>query len=311
MQSVVDGLSAIPGRGACTDAERRAALWLHDELRWRGHETWVETRWVRPQRHATLALGCALAVAGGLLSTATAAAGLAVAVAGVLVLALEAAGFALFSRRATQDVMTDAHEHGTSLVIAAAYDAPKARWQRLLRPRWALVACGVAVAGAAGARLGGVDATWLGALQLVPTVVLLLAFAAALDAALAGFAPDDGAGAAVAVALFDELRRDPPRELAPSLLLYGAGHAARRPRIAGVALELAGGDGPPTWSAGHPQLRDAAERAAGALGHEGGGRAAGVRITGSMEAALDLALGIVDAVDAELSAGAPAASRPA
>lgn len=308
---MLEGLCAISGRGACTDAERRAALWLHDELRSRGHEPWVRTRWVRPQRHATLALGCALAVAGSLLSTVTAAAGLGVAVTGALVLALEAAGFALFQRRATQDVMTDAHEHGTALVIAAAYDAPKDRWRRLLRPRWAFAACSVAVAGAAGARLGGVDATWLGAVQLVPTVVLLVAFAAAVDAALAGFSPDGGAGAEVALALFDELSREPPRSLTPSLLLYGAGHAVRRPRIEGVALELAGGDGPPTWSAGHPQLRAAAERAAAALGHEGGGRAAGVRVTGSMEGALDLALGIVDALDADLSAAAPAASRPA
>ena len=313
MQSVVEGLSAISGRGACSDAERRAALWLHDELRSRGHEAWVETRWVRPQRFATVALGCALAVAGSLLATATAAAGLAVAVAGALVLALEAAGLVppLFPRRATQDVMTDTHEHGAALVVVAAYDAPKDRWQRVLRPRWGLVACGAAVAGAAGARVGGVDALWLGAVQLVPTVALLLAFAAAVDTALAGFASDSGSGAAVALALYDELRRDPPRSLAPSLLLYGAGHAARRPRIEGVALELAGGDGPPTWSAGHPQLRAAAERAADALGGEGGGRAAGVRIDGSMEGALDLALGIVDALDADLSAAALAASRPA
>jgi hypothetical protein len=312
MQSVVEGLSAISGRGACTDAERRAALWLHDELRSRGHEAWVETRWVRPQRHAAVALGCALAVAGGLLATATAPVGLGVAIAGALVLALEAAGLVppCFPSRATQDVLTEAHEHGTALVIAAAYDAPKARWRRLLRRRWALVACAVAVAGAAGARLGGVDAAWLGAAQLVPTVALLVAFAAATDAALSGFSPDSGSGAAVAVALFDELRRDPPRSLVPSLLLFGAGHAARRPRLEGVALELAGGDGPPTWSAGHPQLRAAAQRAADALGHHGGGRAAGVRITGG-EAALDLALAVVDALDADLSATAAAASRPA
>jgi hypothetical protein len=143
-------------------------------------------------------------------------------------------------------------------------------------------------------------------------VALLVAFAAAVDAALAGFAPDSGSGAAVAVALFDELRRRPPRSLAPSLLLFGAGHAARRPRADGVMLELAGGEGPPTWSAGHPQLREAAARAAEALGHEGGGRAAGVRIVGGpIEAALDLALGVIDALDADLSAAAPAASRPA
>ena len=309
---MVEGLSAISGRGACTDAERRAALWLHDELRSRGHEAWVETRWVRPQRYATVALGCLLAIAGGLLSTAAAAAGLAVAVAGALTLALEAVGFVppLFPRRATQDVLTEAHEHGAALVIAAAYDAPKDRWRRLLQPRWALAACAAAVAAAAGARLGGIDAPWLGAVQLVPTIVLLVAFAAAVDVALSAFPPDSGSAAAVAVALFDELRREPPRSLAPSLLLYGAGHAARRPRTEGIALELADGGGPPTWSAGHPQLRAAAGRAAEALGYQGGGRAAGVRITGG-PAALDLALGVVDALDADLSATAPAASRPA
>ena len=147
---MVEGLSAIAGRGACTDAERRAALWLHDELRSRGHEAWVETRWVRPQRYATVALGCLLAVAGSLLATVSPAAGLAVAVTGALVLALEAIGFVppLFPRRATQDVLVPAVAPAMPLVVAAAYDAPRDRWRRLLRPRWVLAACAVAVAGA-------------------------------------------------------------------------------------------------------------------------------------------------------------------
>jgi hypothetical protein len=337
MQSVVEGLCAISGRGACTDAERRAALWLHDELRSRGHEPWVRTRWVRPQRYATVALGCLLAVAGSLLSTVAAAAGLAVGVAGAAVLALEAAGWALplFPRRATQDVLTEAPDAGTVLVVKAAYGAPRRglvlndRWRRLLRPRWGLAACAVAVAGAAGARLGGVEATWLGALQLVPTVVLLVAFAAAVDIALSGFSPganDNASGVAVALALFDELARRPLRNLAPVLLLAGAGRA----NVAGVVLELGPcGDGRPAWAARHPQLRAAAARAAGVLGAEELGRSACARIAcldtrahqaddtpehvsrASMGAALDLALGTVDALDAELSAVARAASRPA
>jgi hypothetical protein len=275
---------------------------------------------------------------------------LAVAVAGAAVLALHAAGWALplFPRRATQHVLTDAPDALTVLIIAAAYDAPRRglvlndRWRRRLRPCWGLAACGVAVAGAAGARLGGVEETWLGAVQLVPTVLLLVGFAAAVDIALSGFSPganDNASGVAVALALFDELRRRPPRALAPALLLAGAGHAVprtvaahlRAERIRGVVLELGPcGDGRPAWAARHPQLRAAAGRAAEALGAaEGGRRSAGVRIAGldtrahqaddtpehvsqaAMDAALDLALAVVDALDAELSGAAPPASRPA
>lgn len=345
MRSVVERLSAVAGRGACTDAERRAAVWLHDELRSRGHDAWIRTRWVRPQRYATLAVGCALGVVASLVATAVPAAGLAVAVAAAAVLALEAAGraLALLPRRATQDVVTEAPQEGLTLTIAAAYDAPRRglvlndRWRRRMRPRWALAACAVAVAAAAGARLGGVETTWLGALQLVPTVVLLVAFAAAVDIALSGFSPganDNASGVAVALALLDELRREPPRELVPALVLIGAGHAVRHATAGDVLLELGPcGAGRPVWSARHPQLRAAAGRAAETLGHdEGGRRSRGVRIacvdergitprahqaddtvvdTGAMEAALDLALGTVDALDAERSARARAASRPA
>jgi hypothetical protein len=249
MRSVVEGLCSIPGRGACTDAERRAALWLHDELRARGHEAWVETRWVRPQRYATVVLGALLAVAGGLLSTVAAVAGLGIAAAGAAVLALEAAGWALplFPRRATQHVVTELPDE-PALVIAAAYDAPRRglvlndRWRRLLRPRWGLAACGVAVAACAGARVGGVEATWLGAIQLVPTVVLLVAFAAAVDITLSGFSPganDNASGVAVALALYDGLRRD---GIPCTLVLVGAGHAVPRAlaaeRIRSPVLEI-------------------------------------------------------------------------
>ncbi|MGH2949979.1 MAG: hypothetical protein ACRDPC_27575, partial [Solirubrobacteraceae bacterium] len=82
MRSVVEALCSFAGRGACTDAERRAAAWLHDELRSRVHEAWVQTRWLRPQRAPATALGGLLAVAGGLLATAVPVAGLAAAAVG-------------------------------------------------------------------------------------------------------------------------------------------------------------------------------------------------------------------------------------
>jgi hypothetical protein len=247
MRSAVDGLCSFTGRGACTDAERRAAVWLHDELRSRGHEAFVETRWVRPQRAFTLALGALLAVIGSLVSTASPVAGLAVAGAGALVLALHWAAVPLpfLPRRATQDVLSG----DAPLVVAAAYDAPRRglvlndRWRRFLRPRSGAVLCGLAVTAAAGARVAELDAGWLGAAQLVPTVVLLVAVAAAADIMLSGWSPganDNASGVAVALALHDELAPD------VALLLVGAGHAVRR---GGIALEI----GP--CGAGRPVLR--------------------------------------------------------
>jgi hypothetical protein len=369
MRSVVHGLCDFAGRGACTDAERRAALWLHDELRARGHEAWVETLWVRPRRAAVLTLGCLLAVAGGLVATAVPVAGLALAAAGALSLVIEAAGRlgpvrALIPRRATQHVLTAAPDAGVVLVIAAAYDAPKrglvlndrwrARWRRL--PEWALAACGTAVAASAAARVAGVDAGWLGAAQLAPTIVLMVALVAAADVALSNWAPganDAASGVAVAMALLDELARVPPRMVTPSLLLAGAGHAMPRAIAAHlrgerlradrvVLLELGPcGAGLPAWTARHPQVRAAAERAAAALGldlpkrrpRRPSGRVPGIRIacldergisprahqeddtpehveSAATDAALDLALGVVDALDAELSLSAAAGGAP-
>jgi len=58
---IAEGLARFEARGPCTDAERRAAGWLHDELRAAGHEAWVETHWVRPHWALALALGALLA----------------------------------------------------------------------------------------------------------------------------------------------------------------------------------------------------------------------------------------------------------
>ncbi len=439
MRSLVEGLCAFAGRGACTDAERRAALWLHDELRARGLEPYVETRWVRPQRWAVLAIGGLLGVVGSLLAVPTPVAGLVVAGVGALSLTVEALGWIgpvrlPFPRRATQDVLTEvpdgaiqhvpravpagptqhepkavpqgttqhvptavppgatqhvpravpdgatqdvptavpdgATQHvpravpdgatqdvptavppgatqdvptavpdvGVPLVIAAAYDAPgrglvlDERWRALLRPapRGSLAVCGVLVAAAAAARVAGVEDTWLGAVQLLPTVVLLVAFAAAADVALSGWAPganDNASGVAVALAAFEELQREPPRLLVPALLFVGAGHAVHRIGLpeGAVLVELGPcGAGRPVVRARHPVARAAAARAAEALGATIGGdppAGAGVRIAcldergivprahqeddtvvdeAAMEAALDLALGVVDALDSEL-----------
>jgi hypothetical protein len=364
---VIAALCGFTGRGAGTDAERRAAAWLHDDLRSRGHEAWVETHWVRPGWAVPVALAALLGVAGSLRSVTVPEAGVALAGVAALVLAIEAAGRVspgrwLGARRATQHVLTSSPSPpaGTvRLIIAARYDAPRGglvmgdRWRalgaRLRSPRaWLALACAV-VAACAGARLGGVDAAWLGVVQLVPTVLLLFGLAAAGDVALSAWAPganDNASGAAVALALHEELVRDPPPALAPSLLLIGAGASGpqslrahlRREGVdpAGAVLLEIGpcAGGAPAWRSRHPQLRAAAERAAGALGAEPrprgprpvrAGRIPAIRVggldargiaprahraddtpehadTAAAEAALDLALGIVDALDAQLGA---------
>jgi hypothetical protein len=251
-------------------------------------------------------------------------------------------------------VLTAVPGDGVVLAITAPYDAPRRglvlndRWRAPLRrfPAWTLAACGAVVALAAVARVAGYQPGWLGAVQLVPTIVLLVALAAAADVALSAVSPganDCASGVAVAVELFDELEREPPRTLRPALLLAGAGHvvprtAARYLRAEGlgaervVLLELGPcGAGRPAWSAKHPQVRAAAERAAAALGSEGprprrpAARVPAIRIAclddrgisprahqeddtpehlddAAMVAALDLALGVVDALDVDLSA---------
>ena len=188
--------------------------------------------------------------------------------------------------------------------------------------------------------MAGYEPGWLGPVQLVPTVVLLVTLAAAVDVALSDWAPganDNASGVAVAVQLFDELKRDPPAILEPVLILTGAGHAL--PRAAGRYLGLPSerimllevgpcGAGTPAWNARHPQVRGAAERAAAAQELPGkhhprlpATRLPAVRIAAlddrgltprahqpddtevddaTMDATLDLALGVVDALDADL-----------
>jgi hypothetical protein len=202
------------------------------------------------------------------------------------------------------------------------------------------------VAGACALRLADVEGLWLGLVQLVPTVALIVAVAEALDVALSAFSPgaDHASAAAVAIAVYDELSREPPFALSPGLVLYGAGAsgpAALRRELRGldasstVVLELGPcTGGTPAWATGHPQLRRAAGVAAAALRFEtarrrlrrtrGARELPALRIAcldargiaprshqpddtaanadpAAGNAAIDLALGIVDALDAELA----------
>jgi len=224
-------LAALRPRAVCSDVERRAAVLLHDDLRARGHEAWLETHWVRPQLAPAVALGCATAAAGGLIAIGAPALGLAVAALGALSLLADVAGAtgplrALLPRRASQVVLVaPAGGAVVDLLVAARTDVPRHGLARRLGRvpgglAW-LPGCALAVAVAAAARVAGADGMLLGAVQLVPTVVLMLATAGALDAAAApvadGSAEDEALAAALA--LHDALVRDPPPGIAAGLLL--------------------------------------------------------------------------------------------
>ena len=233
MATATTSLAGFAPRPVCGEQERQAAVWLHDDLRARGHEAWVETHWVRPQRAASLALGCALAATGGLVALAAPVAGLVVAGLAALSVLTDVAGFTgwlryLRPRRATQVVLVAPVDIPTvQLLINARTDVPRAGLaRRLERVPGGLVwlgAAALAVVAAAAARVAGEDGTLLGALQLVPTVVLFVAAALALDSAVAPVgdgAPWD-ATLQAALATHEELAATPAPDVAPGLLLAG------------------------------------------------------------------------------------------
>jgi hypothetical protein len=295
LDATAEGLARFPARGPCTDAERRAANWLHDRLRAAGHEAWVETYWVRPQWALSLALHATVGVVASVVAISAPLPALVAAAVAALSLALEVAGYPgllrlAFPRRATQYVLTTAGEDGgaapgaapapVTLLIAARYDAPRGglvsrlALGRRLRPSpraWVAIAL-LLVAACAGLRSLDLEGLWLGVLQFLPTVALLGALAAAGDAAVSPVADGDVAAPAVAVALHDELSRHPPEALSPALLLYGAGEGGpaalrahlrrdRPDRSRTVVLEVGAGGGPLAFATAHRELRGAAERA--------------------------------------------------
>ncbi len=286
---LVSRIAAIGGRSAGSDAERRAARLLARELRGLGRTARVQTVWVRPSWPPVLVALCALAVLGTVVSVDHPRTGLGMCAAALLLFAGELSGRLPLLRRltvarATQNVVSIAdHEAPVRLVLTAAIDVPRAgaldrggpaRWGAAARRRlgrlapggFGLMALGLLLATAGSAlRELGVDATWVGLVQLVPAALLILAVGGALD----HWTSDTGAGAnadasacATALALVEVLDRRPPRMLAVDVVFAGAGHAhalgmrrwiAAQRRTGVVAEEVAVihldacGSGTPVW----------------------------------------------------------------
>lgn len=258
IEDVPGRLASIGGRTPGSDGERRAALWLRDQLRADGERAAVETVWVRPAWALSLGGYLAVAVAGSAISVSLPGIGLAVlvaALAGTLgdLTAAPAALRWLTPARATQNVVVEAGATEASpaegrlrLVLTANIDAGRtgsvyrdgwvrieSRLRRALGGHLAsvpgLLALLIAVLAAlAGARLAGAGGTSLGVAQLIPTVLALVALALLADIQLSPPSPGanvNASGVAAALAVFRQLRHSPPENLDVCLVLSGAGEA--------------------------------------------------------------------------------------
>lgn len=295
LMRVADTISALAGferRGAGTDAERRAALWLAGELRGARRDVELQTFWCRPNWAAAQAWHIALGLAGSLVSVSSPAAGIAmVAIALLSVIADATTGVSpgrrLTLERASQNVVSQPVGPGPRerLIVTANYDAGRTGLVYRAGPRAACAALRRSVIGApapgwigwlaialgwvlvtAILRHGGAGGTAVGIAQLIPTAALVLALALALELATSEPGPaagDNASGVAVALALVRALDVAPPPRLAVDVVLQGAGDGGMiglRRHLRARRRDLARGDvvvlGIAACGAGRPRWWD-------------------------------------------------------
>ncbi len=253
-------LTAFEGRGAGTDAERRAAVWLASQVRASRRRATLETFWCRPNGALAHASHVLLAIVGSLLAVHHPVLGGAIVLAALLCVVGDAVtghsiGRRLTREHASQNVVSPAGaavatagERRVRLIVTANYDAGRAglayrNWLRVsvargkrlagggrLTPGW-LGWLGIAMVWlliVAALRHGGAGGIPIGVIQLIPTAGLVIALALLLELGSAPFGPaagDNGAGTAVALALVRALDAAPPARLDVELVLQGAGEA--------------------------------------------------------------------------------------
>jgi hypothetical protein len=250
----VAGLTQFLRRGAGTNAERRAAIWLAGELRTGRREAIIETFWCRPNWALAQAWHAGLAVLGSLLTVVSPKVGGAIIIVALLSVLCDgligvSLGRRLTPERASQNVVSPPPPNAppVRLIITANYDAgrmglvhrpflrrPAAGLRNLLGPLaigWlgclALACAWVLVT--AVLRNGGSTGSTVSVLQLIPTAALLLAFAFLLELGSSDFGPaagDNATGTALALALARALDVTPPQRLAVEIVLQGSGDGA-------------------------------------------------------------------------------------
>jgi hypothetical protein len=208
-------------RLAGSDAERRAALQLRDDLRARRRGAEIEPfrfhqRWALAQ-----AVAAGLAVVGSVVSVSNPAVGAALVAFAALSSILEAAGVTpaiarSIGTRASQNVSSPPADGSGAkpglLVIAGGYDTPRDSTFRRLGRRLPqpLALLGVALAAVLAcclARVAGAEGDALTVVQLIPTLFALAAVGLLVDAELAavGDGVAEAAGTELAIALAAQL----------------------------------------------------------------------------------------------------------
>ena len=247
---VIRELCSFEGRLAGTDAERRAGNWLAKRLRDGGRRVEVEPTHVHPQFALAEAAHCLLGFAGSLIAIVSPPAGFAVVVvtAVSMYLDLNARVYLvrrLFFRRASQNVVSPGPraDAPARLLLCAHYDAARtgpffrprtiARFARLdrlsplpLGPFRILLWSLVALVPILAARLAGAESTFLSAVQLVPTLILLVGILMLVNQELSDVVPganDNASGVATVISIANELAADPPENLDVGILFTGGG----------------------------------------------------------------------------------------
>ena len=243
-------LARFEGRGAGTDAERRAASWLATEVETKHRTPHVEPFWCRPNWALAHAWHAALGLAGSLVTEADSRVGGALILIALLSLIADATAGVSLGRRltrehASQNVTSEAPTTaGVHLIVTANYDVgrtglvSRGRLREAARqaaetvngwtPGWlGWLAIALAwVLAIAILRLEGHRGTVIGIAQLIPTIGLVAAVALLLEQGSARFGAtdsDNASGVAAAVALVKALDAAPPRHLSVDLVLEGAG----------------------------------------------------------------------------------------
>jgi len=246
---VIRELCSFEGRGPGTDAERRAANALAGRLRGMGRRADIEPFYAHPQYALVHLIHAALGIAGSLLATVEPAVGFTVVLFAAVSTYLDLNTRlylvrSLLFRRVSQNVVSFGNrpEAPARLILMAHYDAARTGYvfskgaKRIRRlPERVRLSIGpfrlffwiglAPLLPILGARMAGLDATWLTAVQAVPTIVLIVAAFLLIDIALSEIVPgayDNASGVAAVLSTVDDLRAKPPENLDVWVVLTGS-----------------------------------------------------------------------------------------